>query len=89
MVCLAWNVVWERPLPTKVCDWEMADVMDHVCRDALLNSQRFGALRVESQAMCLTVDGKSRTRDYGAWKMRMSELHKAAVHRACTAIDMR
>lgn len=70
------------------CDWKEVDAMEYVLQGEFLNSRRFGALPVESQAMRIPMDGKLRTCAYGPWKMRMSEWGKPAVHRTHTVMDI-
>lgn len=66
------DVTRERLLPRKDCDWESVELIDFVRRDEFVDSRRFGALLVESQAMRITVDGKSRISTYRACNIRMS-----------------
>lgn len=45
----------------------------YVRRNEFLDSQTFGTIPVDGQAMRITVIGKSRTSVRGPWKMRISE----------------
>lgn len=53
--------------------WENVDLLGYVRRDEFLDSRRPGDLSVEDQAICITLDGRSRSSAYGTWIMRMAE----------------
>lgn len=74
--------------PTGSFDWENLDVIDYLVPIELLDSRRFGAYPVEGQARRVVVNGKSWMTVYGAWRMRMWQWKKPAVHCVRVQLDV-